>query len=590
MKELSYPFDIDYLLKNKDELIINLDNKDNLIPKRVAILGGSKTTEIKTFLKLFLLNYGISPSFYESDINKYYEDAVFSNPDLESFDPDIIYICTTNKNIDNYPTRDSNPNELLKEEFNRYSKMWDLLLEKFDAIIIQNNFELPEYRILGNMDFTDNHGRVNFINRLNYKFANYAVCHNNFYICDINYISSCIGLDNWCNNELWYLYRYAIDLKAVPYVSFNVANIIKSVYGFNKKAIITDLDNTIWGGIVGNVSVEGLEVDNTTSKGAMYYDFQKYLKELKNNGVLLNVNSKNDYDNAIMGINNSKSVLSVDDFIVIKANFEPKVVNNNNISQELNIPVKQLVYLDDSFEERNSVREAMPLMGVPEFTSPHEYIKILDRNGYFESTSLIKNDKKVPKDYEETAIRSKMMAGYENYDDYLKSLNMEVKIESFTSDKLERIAELINTSNKFNLTTKRYSVSEITEINNNKEYIKIYCELKDMFGDQGIVSSIIACNKGVGLHIDLWAMDSNFLKRNIEYVLMDELVIKAKENNIKKIFGYYYPTENNNLVAGFYESMGFKLIDEEYNGDKTYMLDVPTYQFKNSVINVISHD
>ena len=183
MVELEYPFDVDYLIKNKKKIKRELLLKPGLIEKNVAILGGSTTSEIKNMLEIFLLNQGIKPNFYESEYNKYYEDAIFGNDELDNFNPDIIYIHTTNRNIINCPSmydEEDDINKKLESEYSKFEKIWDTLFLKFNATIIQNNFEYPYYRLLGNKDASDIHGYINYITKLNQKFYDYANSHSNF--------------------------------------------------------------------------------------------------------------------------------------------------------------------------------------------------------------------------------------------------------------------------------------------------------------------------------------------------------------------------------------------------------------------------
>ena len=303
MKELEYPFDTEYLLKNKKKMKRQLLENPNLLEKNIAILGGSTTSEIKNMLEIFLLNYGIKPNFYESEYNKYYEDAIFGNEQLDEFNPDIIYIHTTNRNITDYPTLyddEKTIDEMLNNEYNKYKKIWEALKNKYKATIIQNNFEYPFYRLLGNKDASDIHGKINYITKLNQLFYDYANSTTNFFINDINYVSACYGLDKWSNQFYWHMYKYALEVPAIPYLSFNIAAIIKSIYGKNKKALVLDLDNTLWGGVVGDDGVENLDIGPEVPQGQVYFEFQKYLKEQKSLGIILNINSKNEYENAIL--------------------------------------------------------------------------------------------------------------------------------------------------------------------------------------------------------------------------------------------------------------------------------------------------
>ena len=239
MKELEYPFDAENLLKKKKSLKRQLEeSSQNFIEKKIAILGGQTTQNIKLMLELFLLNYGIKPTFYESEYNKYYEDGMFPNPELEEFKPDIIYVCTCVRSINEFPVM-SDDKEVVEQKrqavINKFAGLWEHLALTYQCPIIQNNFEYPFFRLMGNKDASDYHGRVNFVTTLNMAFYEYAQSHDNFYICDVNYISASYGLDKWSDPYYWHMYKYAVAVPAIPYLSFNVANIIKSIYGKNKK-------------------------------------------------------------------------------------------------------------------------------------------------------------------------------------------------------------------------------------------------------------------------------------------------------------------------------------------------------------------
>ena len=591
MKELEYPFDCDYILRKKKSIKRTLlENSCGFIEKNIAILGGSTTDEIKNMLELFLLNNGIKPQFYESEYNQFWQDAMFENKELEQFKPDIIFIHTTNRNITNYPEIGNSiveVEELLDKEFKKYKNMWMSLWQKYNCPIIQNNFEYPFYRILGNKDATANYGKVNFITKLNLKFAEYAESTANFYINDINYQSAMYGLEKWEDQFYWYMYKYALAVPAIPHLAFNVANIIKAIYGKNKKGLVLDLDNTLWGGVVGDDGVENISVGQETSQGQAYSEFQDYLKQLKKIGVILNVNSKNDEKNAIAGLNHPDGTLKPDDFIVIKANWEPKSKNMMEIANELNLGVDSLVFIDDNPAERAIVNQQVPNVVTPIMEKPEKYIETIDRAGFFEVTNLSKDDIKKSEMYKENAERNKVMASFENYEDYLKSLKMHAKIEHFIPMYMARIAQLTNKSNQFNLTTKRYTQAEIENVAEDKNYITLYGKLEDTFGDNGVVSVVIGHILGKILEIDLWIMSCRVLKRDMEFAMMDVLVDKVKKAGIETIKGFYYPTAKNAMVKEFYKLQGFNKISEDQAGNTVWELDLKQeYNNKNKFIKI----
>ena len=585
-KELLYPFDPNYILENKRKIKKTLlQSGEGFTEKKIAILGGYTTAAVKQIMELFLLNNGIKPSFYESEYNKFYEDAMFDNPELEEFGPDIIYVCTSNRNITRYPSLDENVENLLKTEYEKYRGIWESIKNRYHCPIIQNNFELPYYRLMGNKEVSDVHGKVNFITRLNLMMDEYAQENENFYICDINYISADYGLKNWSDPFYFHMYKYALNVNAIPYLSFNVANIIKSIFGKNKKGFVLDLDNTLWGGVIGDDGVEGIKVGPEESEGQVYSEFQRYLKEHKQLGVILNIDSKNDYENAIAGLKHPDSELSEDDFVEIKANWEPKDRNFEEIAKELTLLPESLVFVDDNPAERHIVSEQLKGVCAPDIGSVEHYIEVLDRNGFFEVTTLSKDDLKRNEMYKQNIERSKAEASFSNYKDYLLSLDMKGIIRPFEPMYVERISQLSNKSNQFNLTTHRYTVSEIEEISKNDDYISLYGKLTDRFGDNGLVSVLIGHIIGNVCDMDLWIMSCRVLKRDLEYAMMDELVKKCKEKGINKIIGHYYPTAKNNMVRDFYALQGFTKILEDENGNTDWEFVInDDYKPKNEVI------
>lgn len=422
MKELEYPFDSDYIIKKKKSIKRTLlaDGK-NRLKKKIAVFGGSTTHDIIVYLELFLLDQGIEPEFYESEYSQYWQDSMFPSEELLSFSPDLVYIHTTSRNIVNYPSvSDSKEQseEKLEREYSKFEQMWKKITETHHCPIIQNNFELPFYRLLGNKDCSDYRGRSNFVGRLNQLFYEYSQNNDGFYINDINFISSSYGLRRWSDPSYWNMYKYAMCTEAIPEFSFNLSNIIKSVFGKNKKALALDLDNTLWGGVVGDDGVDGIQIGQETGVSQSYYEFQNYVKTLKDIGVILTVCSKNDHENAVAGLEHPEGALKPDDFIIIKANWENKDRNIVETANELNIFPDAVVFADDNPAEREIVRAQVPGVAVPEMDSVENYIINIDRSGFFEVTNFSADDLKRNEMYKANAERAAQMASFSDYGEY----------------------------------------------------------------------------------------------------------------------------------------------------------------------------
>ncbi len=591
-KALQYPFDPQLILKKRRSIKKELlSGANSFIDKKIAVLGGSTTHDIISITELFLLNFGIRPIFYESEFGQWWQDAMFCPQELFEFSPDVVFIHTSSRNITSFPAvsdSDEQTDKLLDAEFARFESAWQALKDKFGSvIIIQNNFELPYFRLLGNSDTSNKRGHTNFINRLNMKFADYAAANSGFYINDINYLSADYGLSRWSAPFYWHMYKYCLALDAIPEFAFNLASIIKSIYGKNKKALALDLDNTLWGGVVGDDGVEGIEIGHETSMGQVYSEFQKYLKDVSSIGITLNVNSKNEYENAMAGLNHPESTLKPKDFIVIKANWETKDRNLFAIAKELNIGTDSIVFIDDNPAERAMVTASLPETEAPDIGTPENYIGILDRSRFFEVTELSSDDVKRNEMYRQNAARAAEQTQFADYGDYLRSLNMKAVIRDFEPIYIPRIAQLTNKSNQFNLTTLRISESEMENISKDDRYIRLYGKLSDKYGDNGVITVVIGQKENDKLHIKLWLMSCRVLKRDMELAMLDSLVDTAKAQGIKKLYGYYYKTAKNAMVKEFYGTLGFKKLSETEDSSE-WELDISDYKNKNKVIEVES--
>lgn len=595
MPRTDYPFDYVALTDNRRRTKRELLNDGNKrIKKKIAVLGGSTTNDIVKTLDIFLLAEGIEAEFYESEYNRFWQDAMFDNSELKEFTPDIIYIHTSYRNIASSLPSTEDSAEIIEQRLNDsytyYQKMWQKLQAEYNCPIIQNNFELPPYRLLGNRDCFDAHGAVNFITKLNLRFAEYAADNQGFYISDINYVSSCFGLDRWFDDQKWYMFKYACSLEAIPSLAFNLSHIIKSIFGKNKKVLALDLDNTLWGGVVGDDGVEGIEIGSETATSECFKAFQEYIKKQKSIGVMLTVASKNDIENAIAGLNHPEGILKPDDFIVIKANWETKDRNLIATANEMDLGIDSFVFADDNPTERALVERSIKGIAVPIMDNPSDYIRIIDRNGYFEVTNFSNDDLKRNDMYKANVKRAELSTEFADYTEYLLSLDMRAEIKSFSPVYMQRITQLTNKSNQFNLTTKRYTQPEIESVATDGKHITLYGKLSDTFGDNGVVSVVIGKIDGDSCDIELWLMSCRVLKKNMEFAMLDTLSAQCKEHNISKIVGHYYPTAKNGMVKNLFGEFGFQKVSQDENGNTEWILDLKDYKQLNNVIKVNSEE
>ncbi len=589
--ELQYPFDSNELLKKRRKLKkALLEDGTQRIKKRIAVLGGSTTNDIVSMLELFLLQEGIEPAFYQSEYAQYWQDAMFDPPELTTFQPELIFIHTSQRNITEAPLPLNSSEETvqaaLERQMSHFTQMWEHLAERYHCPVIQNNFELPSYRLLGNRDAYDCHGMVWFVSELNRRFAVYAASHTDFYLHDIHYLSARYGLDAWSDPSYWYLYKYSLCVPAIPEFAYSLTRIIRSIYGKTKKVLALDLDNTLWGGVIGDDGQEGIVIGQETAEAEAFTEMQEYCKSLGQLGVLLTVCSKNDRENALLGLNHPDSVLHENDFVFMAANWEPKDQNLTKTAEALSLLPESFVFVDDNPAEREIVSVQLPGVAAPPFASPAECIRVLDGAGYFEAALFSEADTKRMDMYRANIQRTHMEKSYASYTEYLLGLEMQAEIQDFTALALPRIVQLTNKSNQFNLTTRRYTQSEMAQIAASDKYIRLYGRLKDKFGDNGIVSVVIGEIAGKTLHMELWLMSCRVLKRHMEYAMLDELIAQCRRRSMETICGYYYQTDKNHMVRELYRDFGFTLKEQFENGDSTWVLDIGDYTPKNHVIHV----
>ncbi len=587
-------FDAGYLLRKQKSLKRKLVQQPGLLEKRIAILGGSTTEEIANLLELILLHDGIRPIIYQSGYRKYFEDAVVDPSAIIDFRPDIIYLHTSSICIRNFPPIDSLEAdffECIEKEMKHYRAIWDALSNQTDALIIQNNFELPEYQLLGNLDAVSPAGRVRFINTLNLEFAREVLVRSRLMMNDISTISARMGVDGFHDARRYFSYKIITTPEGSLEMARSIGAIVKAIYGSMYKCLVLDLDNTLWGGVIGDDGVGKIRIGRETAEAEAYTAFQEYCLALRQRGILLAVCSKNNELTALEGLNHPDSLLKPSHFSCIKANWEPKDQNIRAIAHQLNLGLDGLVFVDDNPVERSWVSAQLPMVAVPDVGSDvTEYSRILNRARYFEPISLLKEDLHRAESYSANEKRLLAQNSLGNYKEYLLSLEMRAQIKPFYPLYLERITQLINKTNQYNLTTKRYTMAEIEHISNDPNYVTLWGKLLDKFGDNGLTSVVIGRRKSCVLHIETWLMSCRVLKRDFEHAMLDALVASCLRTGIERIYGYYIPTEKNNLVAEHYAKLGFELISGSEQPSLWQLNLAGGYKPRNHTIKEISYD
>ena len=581
------PLEVKLLSRKKNSILATLRKKKLKTRFKIAILGGSSTEDIKSFLEIFLLMRDIKADFYESDFNSYYEESVFGQGGLYPFKPDIVFIHTSLRNIVIPPLKSEYERDILKKNLVlKFETIWNSIQEKLNCIIIQNNIELPLVRSFGSSDVSNNLGKLNLINEVNAHICNYAKNNSGFYINDINYLSSYHGLENWHHEKSWSMGKYGFNYSLLPYFSFNLFSIIESIYGLKKKVLVLDLDNTLWGGVIGDDGINNIKLGPDDPASESFSRFQEYIKQIQDTGVVLAICSKNDLDNALEGLSHQHSVLKKEDFVSIKANWDRKSSNIIEIAKKLNLGLDSFVFIDDNPAEREEVRQALPEVSVPEIGKDiNDYIKIINQCNYFDRLDWSEEDKNRTSLYNENSERTDQISRFADYQEYLESLEMKSTVKEFDIENINRIHSLINKTNQFNLTTKRYTDSEVNIVKDSKDKIGMYGKLNDKFGDNGLIAVIAGSidYKNSTFIIDMWCMSCRVFKREMEFFFFNKVVDKIKSLNLKTIVGIYIPSKKNKIVKSIYNEIGF-IQQETSSEEQIFILDIKNYNFINTKI------
>lgn len=573
--------DVVGLISRRSKYIKTLSGRENMVSKKIAILGGSSTQELRSFLHLFLLNRGINPEFYESEFGKFFEESVFSSEMLDAFKPDVIYIFICEHNLIYHPWVTDGVQEVegrLAEDTERIWDMLSSLRSRFPgAEIIVNNLPFPQTRVCGNLDGTYFAGFTNYVKNFNLELERLIQDFSNVYLHDLWYLSAKMGLDRYHDSDQWVLYRFAQSQAATAYIAHNLAAVIAGLYGRSKKVVVVDLDNTLWSGIIGDEGVEGVEVGGETPAGEPYADFQRYLGQLHDRGVVLTVCSKNDPDLALEGLNADKNVLHEDYFAVIKANWEPKDRNLAATAAELSLGEDSFVFVDDNPAERALVAQSRPCISIVGCNQVTDMLLALDKLAYFEPVRLTADDFKRNEMYKGNLLRKQAEAQYADYGSYLKSLKTVLYVGKIEAPQLPRCAQLISKTNQFNLTALRISEAQLRSCCSDGRHIAFYARARDRFGENGIISVLLASVQGSTAEIEIFLMSCRVLKRDIEFAIMNKFTACCKEMGLAEVKASYRRTERNAMVSTLYQDLGF--IPTKQEGDtQFYTLKLTDYK------------
>ena len=548
---------------------------------KIAVLGDTATQLLTTAVKGEAVARGLALDIYEAEYNQIERQLLDPTSDLYQFDASIVIIFqSTHKLCEYHSLLAADKQELVAEERQAFLTSICENSAFADKKNIYFNYPEIEDTVFGSYA---NKVEASFsfqVRKLNYELMLLSKQYPNLFICDIAGLQNLFGRQFMFSPNVYMSTEMVLSVNALPYVASRVVDIIGAIRGQFKKCLILDLDNTVWGGVIGDDGLEGIELGHGLGIGKAFTEFQMWVKKLKQRGIIICVASKNNEETAKEPFEKHPDmVLTLDDIAVFMANWETKVDNIRAIQGILNIAFDSMVFLDDNPFERNMVRENIPGITVPELPEdPGKYLEYLYSLNLFETASYSQADKDRTKQYQVEAKRVSLAKTFTNEADFLKSLDMVSTVSGFSKFNTPRVAQLSQRSNQFNLRTIRYTEADITSMAENPDVIDLSFTLEDKFGDNGLIAVVIMKKQDdETLFVDTWFMSCRVLKRGMENFTLNTMVECAKKRGYKRIIGEYLPTPKNKMVEQHYPNLGFAPLEIASAGAK-YVLNVDSYQ------------
>ncbi len=547
---------------------------------RIALVGDTATQFLATALRGEAISRGYDVNLFEAEYNQVERQFLDPTSELYSFDAGFVVLFQSTHKLGEYHSMlsETEQRQLAAKRLNFIASVCRNPQLSGKKLICMNYPEIED-TVFGSYANQVESSLTYQVRQLNVGLMHLAQENANLFICDIAGVQNKIGRDRMFASNVYVSTEMVLSVDALPYVASRTMDIVSALRGQFKKCLILDLDNTLWGGVIGDDGLEGIQLGHGLGIGKAFTEFQMWVKKLKQRGIIICVASKNNEETAKEPFEKHPDmVLHLDDIAVFMANWETKVDNIRAIQQILNIGFDSMVFLDDNPFERNMVRENIPGITVPELPEdPGDYLEFLYGENLFETVSYSGTDKDRTKQYQVEAQRVSLQKTFANEADFLKSLNMVSVVSGFTKFNTPRVAQLSQRSNQFNLRTIRYTEADIEALAADNNVIDLSFTLEDKFGDNGLIAVIIMKKQDEEtLFVDTWFMSCRVLKRGMENFTLNTMVEQAKVQGYKCIVGEYLPTPKNKMVEEHYQSLGFVPVAGAPTAQ--YVLDVESYE------------
>lgn len=568
---------------NFSELKKNLKKDFSQFPLvKIALLGDSPTQLLNQALKGYAFTHGWNTEIWEADFDQIERQILDPDSDFYKQSPDFVLLFPSVQKlrIKFYQLSKEKQKGFANDITHQWRMLCSTLQQKLNTKVLLMNFAPYDDGVFGSFSSKTPFSFTSQVRAINVSLDNLSIEFKNLFLVDVNSMHALVGNDSAISSSIYINSGIVFNLDFLPRVTLEICQIIGAIKGRFHKCLILDLDNTLWGGIVGDDGWENLEIGDL-GIGKAFTQIQSWAKQLKSRGIILCVCSKNDESIAKEVFEKHPDMkLRLDDVAVFVANWKTKVENIRFIQSVLNIGFDSMVFIDDNPFERNIVRTGIPELFVPELPEdPAEYLSFLESLHLFETASLSEEDETRTKQYQEEAKRTVVQSAFANEGEFLESLDMKAEVNTFSKYNIPRVAQLSQRSNQFNLRTIRYTEDDIEQIGKNPDYTGLAFSLQDKYGDYGLISLIILRLKNNQCFIDTWLMSCRVLKRGMEQFVLNSIVKIALAKGFDKIYGEYIPTAKNSLVKDHYSSLGF-----EFQGDNKWVLTLKNYIFHKNFI------
>jgi FkbH-like protein len=579
---------LDYFALAKEAKALNTSGAAKVI--RIALLADCATQHLADIMRAIAARNNVQAQVYEGNYDGVDLEILDPNSALYAFNPQYVVIILSSEKLKAHLYASGDRRSFADETVGRLENLWSAFRAQSQATIIQSTFVLPSERAFGNYELKVADSVGSIFTEINYRLSVKAREAKNVLLNDVDFIAASVGRTEWFDARMWNMAKTPCRLEHLPLLAQSLLDTALAASGMFAKCVVLDLDNTLWGGVIGDDGLEGIALGEF-DEGEAFVGFQTFIRELKRRGIILAVVSKNEHAAAVLPFReHPHMVLKEEDISVFVANWDNKADNIRLVQKTLNIGFDSLVFLDDNVFERNIVRQFLPDVVVPDLPEdPSLYLQTLAELNLFETASFSEADLQRAEQYREEAQRELTKTHFTNINEYLISLGMEIRLERFNAFNLPRIAQLMQRSNQFNLMTRRYGEAACEAMMSDPSIAPLTVKLADKFGDYGLISVVILKNAGSDLEIDEYLMSCRVLQRGVESFTMNNIFSYAARQGAKRVTGHYLPTKKNDMVKGFFKSFGFEKIAEGEGGASQWALAVDAYQpretFMTPVVN-----